>query len=322
MSFAPSIRIGTRSSPLARWQAQWVSDALVDAGRRTELVPITTRGDVQQLAPVEQLGTRGVFTKELQRALLANEIDVAVHSLKDLPTEAVPGLILAAVPKRETPLDVVVSRDGSTLTELPAGARIGTGSLRRQSQLLHLRPDLSVSQVRGNVDTRLRKLDEGQFDALILAEAGLRRLGLAHRVTQVLGPDQMLPAVGQGALGLETRAADHATREAVAALDHPASHLAVLAERSLLDSLEGGCLAPIGALATIDSTARMRLQGVVLSRDGFERLHASVEENLQADVRATAGADRAIEVGRRLAAKLLEQGAGSLILAARDERPA
>lgn len=304
------IRIGTRASPLARWQAQWVSDALTAAGHATALVPITTRGDVQQVAPVEQIGTRGVFTKELQRALLASEIDVAVHSLKDLPTEPVDGLILAAVPQRESPCDVLVSRDGMPLAALPAGARVGTGSLRRQSQLLHHRPDLAVAPIRGNVDTRLRKLDEKLFDALILAQAGLNRLGLADRATQVLPTDVMLPAVGQGALGLETRAADQATRAALAALDHTASHDAVLAERSLLASLDGGCLAPIGALATVDAANRMRLEAVVLSRDGATRLHSGIEGDAM-------DASGAIEIGRRLAGKLLEQGAAALIQAAR-----
>jgi hydroxymethylbilane synthase len=227
MTSEQPIRIGTRASPLARWQAQWVSDALTAAGHGAVLVPITTRGDVQQVQPVEQLGDRGVFTKELQRALLAGQIDVAVHSLKDLPTDPVAGLILAAVPRRESPCDVLVSRDSLRLETLPPGARVGTGSLRRQSQLLHLRPDLLVAPIRGNVDTRLRKLDEGQYDALILAQAGLNRLGLSHRVTQILSTNQMLPAVGQGALGLETRAEDGETRSALSALDDPASHFAV-----------------------------------------------------------------------------------------------
>jgi len=308
MTSAQPIRIGTRASPLARWQAQWVSDALTAAGHSTLLVPISTRGDFQQFQPVEQLGDRGVFTKELQRALLAGEIDVAVHSLKDLPTEPVAALILTAVPRRESPCDVLVSRNGLLLETLPPGARVGTGSLRRQSQLLHRRPDMVVAPIRGNVDTRLHKLDEGQYDALILAQAGLHRLELSHRVTQVLPTNQMLPAVGQGALGLEARAEDQAIRAALAALDDPASHMAVVAERSLLESLDGGCLAPIGALATVVShNGRMRLEGVVLSRDGVNRLHGSVEGEVA----------EAIELGRRLAGLLLEQGAAALIRAAR-----
>jgi hydroxymethylbilane synthase len=313
MTSPQPIRIGTRASPLARWQAQWVSDALATAGHRTALVPITTRGDVEQIAPVEELGARGVFTKELQRALLAGEIDVAVHSLKDLPTESVAGLTLSAVPRRESPCDVLVSRDGSSLAALQPGARMGTGSLRRQSQLLHLRPDLVVAPIRGNVDTRLRKLDEGQFDALILAQAGLHRLGLSQRVTQVLPVDWMLPAPGQGALGLEARTADDATRAALAVLDDSPSHRAVLAERSLLASLDGGCLAPIGALATDLSLGRMRLEGVVLSRDGSTRLQGNVE----GQDAVLPERNEAIDLGRRLASLLLDQGAAALIRAAR-----
>lgn len=313
MTSPQPIRIGTRASPLARWQAQWVSDALATAGHRTALVPITTRGDVEQIAPVEELGARGVFTKELQRALLAGEIDVAVHSLKDLPTESVAGLTLSAVPRRESPCDVLVSRDGSSLAALQPGARMGTGSLRRQSQLLHLRPDLVVAPIRGNVDTRLRKLDEGQFDALILAQAGLHRLGLSQRVTQVLPVDWMLPAPGQGALGLEARTADDATRAALAVLDDSPSHRAVLAERSLLASLDGGCLAPIGALATDLSLGRMRLEGVVLSRDGSTRLQGNVE----GQDAVLPDRNEAIDLGRRLASLLLDQGAAALIRAAR-----
>lgn len=318
MSAAESIRIGTRASALARWQAQWVSDALAAAGHRTTLVPITTRGDTEQVAPVEQLGTRGVFTKELQRALLAGVIDVAVHSLKDLPTEPVAGLVLAAVPERESPLDVLVSRDGTRLTELPAKARVGTGSLRRQSQLLHVRPDLVVLPIRGNVDTRLRKLDQGEFDAIVLAQAGLRRLGLEHRATQILQPSEMLPAVGQGALGLETRADDAATPNALASLDHEESHLAVLAERAFLDAVKGGCLAPIGALATFASVGKMALQGVVLSRDGKTRLHAGVARAVK--ITETPRQKRpaaAIELGQSLADALLAQGAERLIQAER-----
>jgi hydroxymethylbilane synthase len=320
MSARTAIRIGTRASALARWQAQWVAKALAGAGHATTLVPITTRGDAQQIAPVEQLGTRGVFTKELQRALLADEIDVAVHSLKDLPTEPVDGLMLAAVPERESPWDVLVCRESASLEALPRGARLGTGSLRRQSQLLHLRPDLNISPIRGNVDTRLRKLDEGEFDALVLAEAGLRRLGIEARATQILGAEQMLPAIGQGALGLEIRVADDSTKSAVTALNHWPSHVAVLAERTFLDALDGGCLAPIGAIATIASDGpEMRLEGVVLSRDGKSRLRASIAGTFSTSVdsKSADALDHAKELGRRLATELLARGAADLIRAAR-----
>lgn len=324
MSAGRPIRIGTRASPLARWQAQWVANSLAATGCPTTLVPITTRGDKEQSTAVEEIGTRGIFTKELQHALLDEQIDVAVHSLKDLPTEAVAGLALAAVPERESPLDVLATRDGRRLAALGSGARVGTGSLRRQSQLLHRRPDLAVAPVRGNVDTRLRKLDEGHFDALVLAQAGLNRLGLSARAAEVLSAEQMLPAIGQGALGLEVREADQATRSALAALDHWPTRAAVLAERSLLESLEGGCLAPIGGLATaLVSAGELRLEGVVLSRDGAVRLYACDDGAIAiGDERAACSIpppqfDAAIDLGRRVAARLLEQGAAALIRAAR-----
>ncbi len=323
MSRAAPIRIGTRASPLARWQAQWVADALAAFGAAVELVPITTRGDSQAAEPIAALGGTGIFTRELQRALLDERIDVAVHSLKDLPTEPVAGLILAAVPRRESPFDVLVSHDGAMLASLPGGARIGTGSLRRQSQLLHLRPDLQVVPVRGNVDTRLRKLDgdvvaaassrrpqvtePAALNALVLAEAGLNRLGLSGRVTQVFAPSELLPAVGQGALGLETRTADAATRAAVDALNDSATHAAVLAERSLLETVGGGCLAPIGAWARLDAAGQLQLDAVVLSSDGSQRLHAIGYGSI----------DDPQRLGSRVADQLLEQGAAALIESAR-----
>ena len=249
MSSAPQLRLGTRSSPLARWQAEWVAARLTERGVAVELVPITTQGDVKT-QPLGQIGGQGLFTKELQRALLDGQIDLAVHSLKDLPTAPVDGLSLAAVPPRESTADVLVSNIVKQIEQLPPSARIGTGSLRRKAQLLHLRPDLQVEEIRGNVDTRLRKLDEGQYDAIVLAEAGLRRLGLAERIVQVIPRSLMLPAVGQGALGIEARADDAATCNLLAPLDDAATHQAVLAERSLLLTLRGGCLAPVGDVGT------------------------------------------------------------------------
>ncbi|HEX5470251.1 MAG TPA: hydroxymethylbilane synthase, partial [Lacipirellulaceae bacterium] len=210
-----TLRLGTRGSTLARWQAEWVAGELRRRGHSVELVEIATSGDVQQVGRVEQIGTRGVFTKEIQRAIQARHVDLGVHSLKDLPTEPVDRLVLAAVPGRESAADVLLARCDDrgaicdrSLVGLPHGARIGTGSLRRQAQLRYLRPDVQVGDVRGNVDTRLRKLDEGQFDAIVLADAGLRRLGLTDRISQVLPLDLMLPAVGQGALGIECRMDD------------------------------------------------------------------------------------------------------------------
>jgi hydroxymethylbilane synthase len=302
-----TIRIGTRGSELASWQANWVAERLRAQGVQCELVTIATRGDVQQAQPIEMIGTQGVFTKELQKALLDGRIDLSVHSLKDLPTEPVKPLVLAAVPERESPLDVLVSRNGNGFEQLPKGARIGTGSLRRRSQLLHQRPDLQMLDVRGNVDTRLKKLQEGQFDALILAEAGLKRLGLADRITEVLPTKLMLPAVGQGALGLETRAHDTSARGTTALIDDLASHQAVLAERTLLATLRGGCLAPVGAWGRLEDDGRLKITACVLSRDGKQRLFAERLGN----------AADAVQIGRQLAEDLLADGAAELIDASR-----
>ena len=308
MPLSTPIRIGTRASPLARWQAQWFADQLAARGHAVELVPITTRGDIDRDSPIGDIGTTGVFTKELQRALLDGRIEVAVHSLKDLPTDEVAGLALAAVPPRESSRDALISRDATTpLVGIPAGAKIGTGSLRRQAQALHIRPDLKMIPIRGNVETRLRKLADGECDALILAEAGLKRLGFADRITEYLGPPRFLPAVGQGALGLETRV-EGEVRAIVAGLDDPASHASVVAERAFLAALHGGCLAPIGAYGHIDALGQLRLDGVVLSPDGTQRLAGNLSGN-------PAGA---FELGQRLADELEQNGAGPLVRAARD----
>lgn len=301
-----SIRLGTRSSPLALWQANWVADRLRELGAEVELVRITTTGD-QRSGPLGAVGGQGLFTKEIQRALLDEQVDLAVHSLKDLPTELVPGLALAAVPPRERCGDALLQPRGQRLAELPQGAHVGTGSMRRQAQLLHRRPDLRVSDIRGNVDTRLRKLDDGEYDAIVLAEAGLTRLGLADRITEVLDKELMLPAVGQGALGLEVREGDAETRAFVGRLDDTATRAAVLAERALLRELRGGCLAPVGAWGRIDE-GRLRLDAVVLSRDGVERRHAV----------ASGDPGDAESLGARVAAELLAAGAAELIQGARS----
>jgi hydroxymethylbilane synthase len=273
-----------------------------------ELVEISTRGDVATREPIGSLGGVGLFTKEIQQALLDERVDLAVHSLKDLPTEGVAGLCLAAVPRRASPRDVLVSRDALPLAALPQRASVGTGSLRRRAQLWHARRDLRLVDVRGNVDTRLAKLAAGQFDALVLAEAGLARLGFESRITQVLEPEVMLPAVGQGALAIEARAADRATREIVAVLDAPSARQAVTAERSLLAALAGGCLAPIGALAQLEADGRLRLRAVVLSPDGRRRLAAE----------DAAAADEAEALGRGVAERLLAAGAAELVALARQ----
>jgi hydroxymethylbilane synthase len=291
---------------LARWQAEWVAARLEGRGVEVELVPISTQGDVKT-GPLGQIGGQGLFTKEIQRALLAREIDVAVHSLKDLPTAEIAGLAIAAVPLRESTADVLVSTRFGSLDHLPHGARVGTGSLRRKAQLLHVRPDLSIRDIRGNVETRLKKLDEGQYDGIVLAAAGLTRLGLADRMTFVLPRHIMLPAVGQGALGIETRSDDAVSRGLVEALDDAATHAAVLAERSMLAALRGGCLAPVGALAHVERAA-LSLEGVVVSGDGQRKISA-----------AAAGlAEDAVGIGQQVADELLVQGAGELIAASRE----
>ncbi|HEY2827283.1 MAG TPA: hydroxymethylbilane synthase [Pirellulales bacterium] len=297
------LRIGTRGSALALWQANWVAMRLAEVGTKCDVVTITTRGDQQPETPLETLGTEGVFTKELQKWLLDGRIDVAVHSLKDLPTDVVKGLILAAVPVRESAFDVLVSRDRASFRELPHGARIGTGSLRRRTQLLHVRADLKMLDIRGNVDTRLRKLREGEFDAVVLAEAGLKRLDLAAQITEVLPPTVVLPAIGQGALGLEARSGDRVTQDLIAAIDDLASHQSVLAERTLLATVRGGCLAPVGAWGRLEDDGRLHLSACVLGRDGVQRLDADRLGN----------AADAVQIGRQVAEQLLDAGAAELI---------
>lgn len=303
MPTRPAIRIGTRASPLAQWQAQWVAARLAERGATTELVPITTTGDQQQVQPLTQFGGIGVFTKEIQRALLHSQVDLAVHSLKDLPTAAVPGLMLAAVPPRGPTGDVLVTRDRRQLDELPAAANVATGSVRRRAQLWHVRPDLHFRDIRGNVETRLRRLLAGDFDALVLAEAGLRRLGMEQHAAIQLPLSIMLPAPGQGALGLETRVDDEATRSHLAHLDDPATRAAITAERALLAALHAGCLAPVGALGRVESDGRLHLSACVLSPNGRERIAAD----------QTAPVLHAQELGRQLAEHLLHLGAARLI---------
>jgi hydroxymethylbilane synthase len=307
--------LGTRGSQLARWQADWVAGQLRRLGHTVELIEIATRGDVESSAPIDEIGTRGVFTKEIQRALLARDVDLAVHSLKDLPTEPVSGLTIAAVPPRESASDVIAvarseergARSEILLPFLFKGARVGTGSLRRQAQLRHLRPDLDIGDIRGNVDTRLRKLDEGQFDAIVLAEAGVKRLGLAHRASRVLPMDVMLPAVGQGALAIECREDDAATIAAVAALEHAETRAAITAERALLAHLRGGCMAPVGAWGRIEKGA-LHLTAVVLSVDGKSRLLAS----------GSAALSEAETLGRTIGDELVKKGADQLIASSRQ----
>jgi len=301
------LRIGTRGSRLALWQANWVAQRLEAIGIKAEVVTIATRGDRQSHGPIASLGGEGIFTKELQKAVLDGRIDLAVHSLKDLPTEETKGLALAAVPLRDSPYDVLVARAGSRLADLPKRARLGTGSLRRRCQLLHFRADFQIADIRGNVETRLAKLDEGQYDAIVLAEAGVSRLGLCQRISETLPPTIMLPAVGQGALAVETRAADRSTRAIVAKIDEDAAHQSALAERTLLATLRGGCLAPIAAWARIEDDGRLHLSAYVLKSDGSQRLAADLRGN----------AADAIAIGRQAAEELLAAGAARLIEEAR-----
>ena len=303
------LRIGTRESLLARWQAEWVAAQLRDLGCEVALVPIRTRGDADQRGPIGTLDSQGVFTKELQRALLDDEIDLAVHSLKDLPTDEVAGLQLAAVPERGPVADALVCREARCLDELPQGAIVGTGSLRRRAQLLLCRSDLRVEDIRGNVDTRLRKLDQGRYDAIVLAEAGLTRLGLDSRISETLPLAVMLPAVGQGALGIETRAEPDAVAT-LGALDHSPTRAAVAAERSMLAALRGGCLAPIGALGSVRRD-RLTLQGRVVHPLGARAI----------DVSLSAPLDEVVGLGQRVADALRAEGADELIRLGRTPSP-
>jgi hydroxymethylbilane synthase len=290
--------IASRGSQLALWQANWVQARLAALGREARIEIIKTTGDKITDVPLAKVGTKGLFTKEIEEALLDGRADLAVHSLKDLPTELPEGLVLAAVPEREDPRDAVA---GKRLADLPAGATVGTSSLRRAAQLRKLRPDLKIESVRGNLDTRLRKLDEGQYDAIVLAAAGLRRLGWSARIAETLECEVMCSAVGQGALAIETRATGTG-REAVKALDHAATHAAVTAERGVLAALGGGCQVPIGAHATV-SAGRIHLVAIVASPDGAELIRATADG-------PTAEAET---IGRSLGAKLLDQGARQIL---------
>jgi hydroxymethylbilane synthase len=301
-----TLRVGTRASRLARTQTGLVVGAL---GNPVEIVPIVTEGD-RSTADVAQLGGTGVFVSALRTALLAGEIDVAVHSFKDLPTVAAPGIVVAAVPLRDDPRDALIARDGLTLGELPAGSRVGTGSPRRAAQLRALGLDLEIVGVRGNVDTRLAKVTSGELDAVVLAYAGLRRLGRADEVTEVLDPIQMLPAAAQGALAVECRDDDLDAFAVLAALDDADSHTAVTAERALLTALEAGCSAPIGALAEVtesDSSDGLPLE--VFLRASVTAIDGSHAVRLS----ATGASTDARGVGERLAAALLAAGADQMM---------
>jgi hydroxymethylbilane synthase len=304
------VRIGSRGSKLALWQAEHIRERLKrECGMESEIVMIKTSGDRFQAAPVSQVsdqaGGKGIFIKEIEDALLEGRVDLAVHSLKDVPTETPRGLSFPAVTKREDPRDCLVSQDGKSLARLAHGARIGTSSLRRQSQVRHFRPDLHVAELRGNVDTRIRKLEAGEFDAILVAKAGLERLGLGAKITEVISPEVILPAVGQGALAIEAREADAETREAIAALNDEETRLAVTAERALLAELEGGCQVPLGAWARRENGG-LQLDACVLSANGAECVRKSASGSI-------VNCNEAETLGRQVASELLDAGADRLL---------
>lgn len=303
---ARALRIASRGSELALWQSRAVEAALraADPSLHVSIDVVRTTGDRIQDVPLAKIGDKGLFTKELDHALLAGAADLAVHSLKDVPTRLPDGLALVAVTEREDPRDVLLRRDGASggLADLPAGSRVGTSSLRRRSQLRRLRPDVEVTDLRGNLNTRLAKLDAGQYDAIVLAAAGVLRLGWADRISAYLEADAWLPAVGQGALAVVARADDADVAARLAPLHHAATAAATAAERAFLRALEGGCQIPIGGLARVDG-GRVTLDGLVADTEGETLLRAHAEGDV----------GEAAEVGRSLAARLLEMGAGEVL---------
>jgi hydroxymethylbilane synthase len=297
------LRIGTRGSLLAKWQAEFVRKQIFQtSGIEGEIIIIKTTGDKMQQSALSQIGGKGIFIKELEDALLDESIDIAVHSVKDIPTEVFPGMSFPAICRREDVRDCLVSGNGATLASLRRGARVGTGSLRRQAQLRHARPDLDVRDLRGNVDTRLRKVESGEYDAVMLAKAGLDRLGWTHRISETLSPDVCMPAVGQGALGIECRASDAETSAALDKLNDAETRSAIVAERSLLSVLQGGCQVPLGAWARFEGN-ELVLDACVCSIDGLQYVKQ----------RATAPPEQARALGERMAHLLIEAGAQNIL---------
>ena len=298
------LNIGTRGSQLALFQANWVKDQLVHAhpDLNVTLIKIKTTGDKIQDAPLAKIGGKGLFVKEIEEALLQKRIDLAVHSIKDVPTEFPKGLHLSVITKREDPRDVLISKDGKTLKDLPQGAKIGTSSLRRQAQLLHFRSDFELIPLRGNLDTRLKKLKTMNLDAIILALAGVKRLGLEERITEIIPPEISLPAIGQGALGIETRMDDHTVEGQIRFLNDRDSSIAITAERAFLKKLEGGCQVPIAAFARIVGTT-LQIDGLVGTIDGKRLIRHHVEGPIE----------KAESLGVELAAILLGKGAKEIL---------
>ncbi|MEE8319256.1 MAG: hydroxymethylbilane synthase [bacterium] len=298
------LRIGTRGSQLALWQANWIKETLVrkNPDLDVEIVKIKTTGDKILDVPLAKVGGKGLFVKEIETALLDNSVDLAVHSMKDVPTLLPDGLKIVAISEREDPRDVIISKEGRTLAQLQEGARIGTSSLRRQAQLAGYRPDLVMEPLRGNINTRLKKLRDGQYDAIVLAYAGVKRLGWEGEVTQVLDTDIMLPAIGQGALGIEARGDDPGTLERILFLNHSETSLCVRAERAFLHRLEGGCQVPIAAYATTDN-GTVTLTGLVAGVDG--------EKLIRMEVRSDEAS--AEEAGLELAEQILDSGGREIL---------
>ena len=318
------LRLGSRKSPMAIAQSGDVARLLTErTGRRVEIIGLTTLGDVSK-EHLTQIGGTGVFVSGVRDSLLRGQVDFAVHSLKDLPTGAAQGITLAAIPARDDPRDALVARDGVKLADLPPGARIGTGSPRRAAQLMLLRSDVTCVPIRGNANTRLAKVRDGELDAVVLAYAGLTRIGHADLVSEIFEPDDMVPAPGQGALAVECRADDSELVELLAAIDHPATRAAVTAERGLLAALEAGCSAPVGAYAVSEPAGRLRLEGVVLGirpasfppgtlDSGAAEGRMVIRERGEADARDAAG------LGRELATRMLALGAAGLMRAERTD---
>jgi hydroxymethylbilane synthase len=297
------LRIGSRGSILARWQAEFVRKQLFQlSGVEAEIIIIKTAGDKMQQAPLTQIGGKGIFIKELEEALLEETVDLAVHSVKDIPTETPSRLHFPAVCRRDDVRDCLVSHKGDTLATLKHGARVGTSSLRRQAQLRHHRPDLDIRELRGNVDTRLRKVESGEYDAIVLSKAGLDRLGWSQKMTEALSPEISLPAVGQGAIAIQSRVKDMEAADILGKLDDVETRTAIIAERALLSVLQGGCQVPLGAWARIER-GELVMEAVVCSVDGVQYIRQ----------RATAPPDQAAQLGEHMARLLADGGARNIL---------
>ena len=299
------LRIGTRGSPLALWQANWVRERLFQGypHMRVSLIKIKTKGDKLIDVNLATVGGKGLFVKEIEEGLLEGRIDLAVHSMKDVPVQMPEGLDIRFITRREDPRDVLISRDHLTLEELPSGAKIGTSSLRRRAQLLAYRSDLHIIPLRGNVDTRLRKLHTMGLDAIVLAAAGVKRMKIGGRISQFISPEVCIPAIGQGALGIETRIADDEINQYLSIIDHEPTHMSIVAERAFLRKLEGGCQVPIGACGSISDQGRLTLKGFVGDLDGRKLIKGGIEGEM----------GKAEELGMALAENLLSQGADKIL---------